>query len=111
MPNHQPLHEAIRIAGDPLAVLQRIVQEALVLLPQADGASLEVRRDMDVLEYLSAAGTLASHVGLQLPVQDSFSGLSLRTGRVEVCQHGQDGLALEVDMSLQIEARLHHPVK
>lgn len=86
MPNHQPLHEAIRIAGDPLAVLQRIVQEALVLLPQADGASLEVRRDMDVLEYLSAAGTLASHVGLRLSVQGSFSGLSLRTGRVEVCR-------------------------
>ena len=36
MPNHQPLHEAIRIAADPLTVLQRIVQQALVLLPQAD---------------------------------------------------------------------------
>ncbi len=65
MPNHQPLHEAIRVAVDPMTVLQRIVQQALVLLPQADGASLEVRRDTEVLEYLAATGTLASQVGLQ----------------------------------------------
>lgn len=86
MPNRQPLHEAICTAADPLAVLQRIVQQAVVLLPQADGASLEVRRDTDLLEYLVAAGTLATHVGLRLSVQGSFSGLSLRTGRVEVCR-------------------------
>lgn len=86
MPNRQPLHEAIRIAADPLAVLQRIVDQAIAMLPQADGASLEVRREADRLEYLVAAGTLASHVGLRLPVQGSFSGLSLRTGRVEICR-------------------------
>jgi EAL domain-containing protein (putative c-di-GMP-specific phosphodiesterase class I) len=86
MPNHQPLHEAIRIAADPLAVLQRIVDQAIAMLPQADGASLEVRREADRLEYLVAAGTLASHVGLRLPVQGSFSGLSLRSGRVEICR-------------------------
>jgi EAL domain-containing protein (putative c-di-GMP-specific phosphodiesterase class I) len=86
MPNHQPLHEAIRVAADPLAVLQRIVHQAIMLLPQADGASLEVRREANRLEYLVAAGSLASHVGLRLPVQGSFSGLSLRTGRVEICR-------------------------
>ena len=85
MPNRQPLHEAIRVAADPLAVLQRIVQQTITLLPQVDGASLEVRREADLLEYVAAAGTLASHIGLQLPVQGSFSGLSLRTGRVEIC--------------------------
>lgn len=85
MPQRQPLYEAIRIAADPITVLQRIVQQALVLLPQADGASLEIRRDLDVLEYLATAGSLEPHVGLRLPVHGSLSGLSVLTGKILVC--------------------------
>lgn len=83
MPDRAALHEAIRAAADPLAVLDRIVQQSLALIPSADGASLEMRRDADTLEYLSAAGTLAQYIGLRLPIDDSFSGLALRTGQVE----------------------------
>lgn len=85
MPHRQILHQAIRVAVDPLSVMERIVRQALVFLPQADGASLEIRRDQEVLEYLTAAGTLAAHVGLRISVHGSLSGLALLTGDVQMC--------------------------
>jgi hypothetical protein len=42
VPQQQPLQQAIRVAADPVTVLEWIVQQALVLLPQADGKALEV---------------------------------------------------------------------
>lgn len=85
MPQHQPLFQAIRVAADPVTVLQRIVEQALVLLPQADGAVLEIRRDQETLEYLVGAGTLGPSVGLRLPLQGSLSGLSILTGEIQLC--------------------------
>lgn len=79
------LHEAIREASDPMSVLDRIVAQSMVLVPNADGASLEVRRDADTLEYISAAGTLAGFVGLRLPLEHSLSGLTVITGEVQRC--------------------------
>ncbi len=77
------LHEAIRYAANPVALLDRIVAQALHLAPKADGASLEMRRDADTLEYLSAAGTLEPFVGLRLPLAQSMSGLAVLTGQVQ----------------------------
>lgn len=79
------LHEAIRDAADPIAVCDRIVRHCLALVPHADGVSLEMRRDADTLEYVSAAGTLAPFVGLQLPLEASLSGLAVLTGEVQRC--------------------------
>jgi EAL domain-containing protein (putative c-di-GMP-specific phosphodiesterase class I) len=82
MPDRTELHDAIRGAADPLTVMDRIVAQAVLLVPGADGASFEIRRDADTLEYVSAAGTLQDHVGLRLPVQGSLSGTALRTGEI-----------------------------
>lgn len=82
------LHEAIREAADPMSVLDRIVAQSLVLVPTADGASLEMRRDAGTLEYISAAGSLASFVGLRLPLVGSLSGRAVLTGKVQRCDHG-----------------------
>lgn len=84
------LHEAIREIADPMALLDRIVQQALVLLPHADGASLEVLRDDRRLEYASAAGTLAASVGITLPVDQSLSGRAVLTGEVQQCDDARD---------------------
>ena len=97
MPNHQALHQAIRVASDPVAVMERIVREALTLIPQADGSSLEVRRDADTLEYLTAAGSLAPYVGLRLPVSESLSGLSVLTGVVQICADAQNDPRVNAD--------------
>lgn len=84
------LHEAIRDAADPMTLLDRIVLQSLILVPKADGASLEMRRDADALEYISAAGTLQSFVGLRLPLRQSLSGLAVLTGDVQLCADGLD---------------------
>ena len=86
MPERGLLFEAIRDATDPIAVFDRVVQQCLTLVPHADGASLEMRVDVDTLEYVAASGTLAPFIGLQLSVHKSFSGLTARTGEVQLCQ-------------------------
>ncbi|WP_197277312.1 PAS domain S-box protein [Sphingomonas profundi] len=61
------------------ASLQAFVDAALEAVPPADGAVVEMRFD-DRLVYRSASGTSAPHVGLELPIEGSFSGASLRGG-------------------------------
>jgi len=85
MPERRLLFEAIRDATDPVAVFDRVVQQCLALVPRADGASLEMRRDPDTLEYVAASGTLGPFVGLKLSVHASLSGLTSRTGQVQLC--------------------------
>lgn len=84
------LYEAIRDAVNPLAVFERVVEQCLTLVPGADGASLEMRRDADTLEYVAASGTLASFVGLRLSVHKSLSGLTARTGEVQLCKDARN---------------------
>lgn len=90
MPERRLLFEAIRDATDPVAVFDRVVQQCLTLVPHADGASLELRRDADTLEYVAASGTLAPFVGLRLSVHASLSGLTARTGEVQLCNDARD---------------------
>lgn len=90
MPERTLLFEAIRDATDPVAVFERVVHQCLTLLPHADGASLEMRRDADTLEYVAASGTLAPFIGLRLSVHKSFSGLTARTGEVQLCHDARD---------------------
>ena len=65
---------AIQQVTGSTELLDRIVAQALALIEDADGASLEVRRSGDWLEYVSAAGSLAPFVGLVLPVTGSEEG-------------------------------------
>lgn len=76
---------AIQQVTGSTELLDRIVAQALALFEDADGASLEVRRSGDWLEYVSAAGSLAPFVGLVLPVTGSLSGLALTSGMVQRC--------------------------
>lgn len=91
------LHEAIRQMSDPTALLDRIVRHSLTLIPDADGASLEMRRGPDTLEYVSAAGSLARLVGVTLPVGKSLSGLALRSGQVQLCDDARIDPRVDVD--------------
>lgn len=79
------LLEAIHEVADPTVVWPRIVEQCLTFVPHADGASLEMRRDAETLEYVAGAGTLASFVGLRLQVRSSLSGLAALTGEMQRC--------------------------
>lgn len=71
----QQLQAAIREASDPTLLMRRVTEQALVLLPNADGASLEIRTDEHTLEYVAAAGTLAEFNGLRIGIANSLSWL------------------------------------
>src|SRR5438105_11431961 len=74
----------IRNVTDPTVVMRRVVEQALVLIPQAEGTVVELL-DGDCLTCLSGAGTLSEHVGIRVDQDASLSGLALRTGNTLRC--------------------------
>lgn len=77
-----PLQEALKEASDPTLLMKRVAAQAVLLIPQADGASLEVRTDEETLEYVVAVGSLEPFVGLRLNVNTSLSGYAVRSGHI-----------------------------
>jgi EAL domain-containing protein (putative c-di-GMP-specific phosphodiesterase class I) len=77
-----PLQQALHEAADPTLLMRRVAEQAMQLIPNADGASLEVRVDENTLEYLVAVGSLEPYVGLQLAIDTSLSGLAVLTGKI-----------------------------
>lgn len=75
------LVRALSEAVDPQAVLRRIVDQALVLLPGADGTVVELV-DGEDLVYVCAAGTLKDFTGLAVSRLGSLSGLSFDTAEI-----------------------------
>jgi EAL domain-containing protein (putative c-di-GMP-specific phosphodiesterase class I)/putative methionine-R-sulfoxide reductase with GAF domain len=79
------LRGAIRDLSDPMVVMRRVVDEALVLIPHAGGAVVELVDDGH-LRYVCAAGTLVGHLGTRLRFEGSLSGLAVRTGETLYCE-------------------------
>jgi EAL domain-containing protein (putative c-di-GMP-specific phosphodiesterase class I) len=76
------LSEAMTQAADPMQLMQRVADQAVALVPGADGALIALWDNGNVLGYVCGSGTLQSHVGLEISVEGSLSGLALRTGQV-----------------------------
>jgi EAL domain-containing protein (putative c-di-GMP-specific phosphodiesterase class I)/putative methionine-R-sulfoxide reductase with GAF domain len=79
------LRAAIGEISDPRLVMERVVDQALVLIASADGAVVELV-DGQQLVYACAAGNLSEHVGLRLAIGGSLSGLAVRTGETLYCR-------------------------
>jgi EAL domain-containing protein (putative c-di-GMP-specific phosphodiesterase class I) len=73
------LREAIREASDPMVVMERVVEQTLLLIPAASDAAIELAHARH-LTTVCGAGTLAARVGRTLPTDGSLSGLAVRTG-------------------------------
>ena len=78
------LVRAMSGAADPLALLGRIVDQALVLVSGAEGSAVELVSEEQLL-YVCTAGSLSSSVGLQMPAAGSLSGLAVATGQILRC--------------------------
>lgn len=72
------LAEAIRQATNPTGILQRIVDEALNIVPTAQGALVLLAGD-DELRSICGSGMLAE-AAARFPLDGSISGLSIRQG-------------------------------
>lgn len=79
------LQKAIQDVSDPMVVMRRVVDQALTLIAPAEGAVVELARDGHLI-YACAGGTLAEHVGTRLALEESLSGLAVRTGETLYCE-------------------------
>jgi EAL domain-containing protein (putative c-di-GMP-specific phosphodiesterase class I)/putative methionine-R-sulfoxide reductase with GAF domain len=79
------LRLAIHESSDPMVVMRRVAEQAVALIPAAEGAAIELARG-EQLTYACAVGSLAEHVGITLPFDASLSGLAARTGQTTYCE-------------------------
>jgi EAL domain-containing protein (putative c-di-GMP-specific phosphodiesterase class I) len=97
------LNASIRRAVDPLALMQRVADQALATLAGADGVLVGLVVDDGSLRYVCGAGATAAHVGEALSLKDSLSGRALREGRTLMTED------TETDPRVDREAtRAHH---
>lgn len=71
-------------AADPLTVMRRVVEQALELIPSAEGAVVELASG-GVLTIVCAAGSLHASTDTRVPLQGSLAGLALSSGRTVRC--------------------------
>ena len=65
-------------AVDPLALMQRVADQALELIEAADGALVGLVIDEHVLRYVCGSGHLVDFVGEALELEGSLSGEAIR---------------------------------
>jgi EAL domain-containing protein (putative c-di-GMP-specific phosphodiesterase class I)/putative methionine-R-sulfoxide reductase with GAF domain len=79
------LHETIATASDPASVMARVLAEALVLVPSAEGAAVLLCTERASLVYTAASGNLADSAGTVVSFANSLSGLAIRSGVTQHC--------------------------
>src|SRR5665213_1655040 len=78
--------EAITTASDPASVMERVLAEALTLIPSAEGAVIELFNELGSLVITAASGNVAESVGSVVSVAHSLSGLAIRSGVTQCCE-------------------------
>lgn len=79
------LHETIATASDPASVMARVLAEALVLVPSAEGAAVLLCTKRASLVITAASGNLADSAGTVVSFANSLSGLAIRSGVTQRC--------------------------
>lgn len=95
------LVRALSDAMDPTVVLRRIVDQALVLVPGAEGSVVELV-DTDDLVYVCAAGNLAGSEGVRVPSTGSLSGLAVATRQVLICDDAESDNRVDLGACRQV---------
>lgn len=98
------LEAAVRALGDPRRLIGRIAEEALQLIPSAEGSVVELDEG-DHLRYECAAGTLGPHVGLRLESSGSLSGLSVQLGSTLRCDDSETDPRVDREACRRVAAR------
>lgn len=93
---------AVQDATDPMRVMQRVVDEVLLLIPEADSAVVELADD-DTLKCVCSAGD--NRVGYQLPLDSSLSGVAVRTKRALRCDDTETDDRVNLDVARRVKNR------
>lgn len=72
-------------AVDPLALMQRVADQALAAIDGADGVLIGVLINASTLCHVCGAGYLTGHVGGTLRLEQCLSGEAIRQGRTLIC--------------------------
>ncbi len=75
------LNASIRRAVDPLALMQRVADQALAALDGADEVLVGLLVEDGSLRYVCASGSTAEQVGTEVPLEHNLCGRALREGR------------------------------
>jgi EAL domain-containing protein (putative c-di-GMP-specific phosphodiesterase class I) len=76
---HVELDALISRAIDPLALMQRVADQALAMIDAADGVLVGLVIDRRALRYVCGSGSLRHFVGEPLALDGSLSGQAIRT--------------------------------
>ena len=71
-----------------MGMMQRVVDQAVALLGEADGAVVEILDDA-YLTYACTAGSLATFTGTRLRPEDSLSGLAVTSNKTLLCNDSE----------------------
>lgn len=79
-------HDAIVAVADRLeAVFDAVVENALIAMPRASGAVVEMRDGTEMVYCAVSGRNMADNVGLRMPIAGSLSGLCLSSGQPQLC--------------------------
>jgi EAL domain-containing protein (putative c-di-GMP-specific phosphodiesterase class I) len=96
------LRETIINAGDPAAMMERVLAGALVLVPSADGAVIGLCTNVDSLVFAAASGKLTDSVGSELSLDSSLSGVAIKSGVTQRCQYAPSDQRVDVVLAAEI---------
>jgi EAL domain-containing protein (putative c-di-GMP-specific phosphodiesterase class I)/putative methionine-R-sulfoxide reductase with GAF domain len=108
------LHRIIREATNPQAVLRRVTDQALHVVPHADGAAVELLHNGE-LAYVCTAGDLGPALGLRLKTENTMSGLAIARAVTLRCDDAETDDRVDREACRSVGARsmvcvpLRHP--
>lgn len=97
------LDSAILQASGPMQMMRRVVDQALVLIPKAEGSVVELAEG-DVMTYVCCAGSLSAALGLRLKMSTSLSGLSVRSATTLRCDDAKSDPRVDRDACVRVGA-------
>lgn len=74
------LEDAIRRAADPLVLMQRVADEVVNLVDDADGVLVGFANDSGWLTFVCASGSVSTQVGSRIKLKASLAGLAFKSG-------------------------------
>ncbi|MDG4666671.1 EAL domain-containing protein [Mycobacterium sp. 236(2023)] len=89
---------AVNASIDKGALMRRIAEQMCLFTPKADGAAVSILTPNDEFVVVSAYGLVESVLGLTLPVEDTFQGRAVRTGRPQVSADAPSDKTLRDDV-------------
>jgi GAF domain/EAL domain len=96
------LQNAVRHTADPLVRLRQVADEALVLVPRADGVSVDLIGEDGYLTNVCAAGMMTPHIGARVRIQGTLPGLAIETGTVQWSADTLNDLRVDRDTSQRL---------